>query len=59
MDLRLCFIFGALWKKTDAVQALKKFVEDDLEYPNNVKMITCALMGHGTSMETEMIEGDW
>ena len=46
-----------LWgsvKKKDAVQALKA-----LEYPNNIKIITCALMGHGTSMDTEMIEGDW
>ena len=51
-----------LWgsvKKKDAVQALKDFVDDDLEYPNNIKIITCAIMGHGTSMDTEMIDGDW
>ena len=51
-----------LWgylKKNDVVQALKDFVESYPEYPNNAKMITCAVMGHGTSMETEKIEGDW
>ena len=50
-----------LWgsvKKQNAIQALKDFV-DDLEYPNNIRIITCALMGHGTSMDTEMIDGDW
>ena len=51
-------LWGSVTKK-DAVQALKDFAEDDLEYPNNIKIITCALMGHGTSMESEMIEGDW
>ena len=46
-------------KKNDTVKALKDFVEDYPEYPNDVKIITCALMGHGTSLETEMHEGDW
>ena len=45
--------------KNDTVQTLKKFVEDYPEYPNDVKIITCAFMGHGTSLETEMNEGDW
>lgn len=44
-------------KKNDTVKALKYFVEDYSE--NDVKIITCALMGHGTSLETEMHEGDW
>ena len=51
-------LWGSVNKK-DAVQALKDFVENDLEYPNNVKIITFALMGHEASLETEMIDGDW
>ena len=50
-----------LWghiKKNDAMQKLKKIVE---EFPeeNNVKIITCALMGHGLNMRQENAEGDW
>ena len=40
------------------MQKLKKIVE---EFPeeNNVKIITCALMGHGLNMRQENAEGDW
>ena len=44
-------------KKDYAVQQLKKFVEESPEYGNNVKIITCALMGHGNNVKME--EGDW
>ena len=42
----------------DAKIRLKKFVED-CAIENNVKIITCALMGHGLNMRQENAEGDW
>ena len=50
-----------LWghiKKTDAVNKIKKFV-DDAPDKNNIKIITFALMGHGRNMKQEIAEGDW
>ena len=45
-------------KKSDAVEKIKKFV-DDTPDENNIKIITCALMGHGQNMKQEIAEGDW
>ena len=50
-----------LWgyiKKNEAIEKLEKFVED-CPNENNVKIITCALMGHGLNMRQENAEGDW
>ena len=44
-------------KKTDAVKKIKEFV-DGAPDKNNIKIITCALMGHGRNMKQEA-EGDW
>ena len=51
--------FSGYLKKNDIVQALHKFVENHPDNPNNTKIIACALMGHGTSMDTKLMEGDW
>ena len=45
-------------KKTDAVKKIKEFV-DGAPDKNNIKIITCALMGHGRNMKQEIAEGDW
>ena len=44
-------------KKADAVKEIINFV--DTTDRNNVKIITCALMGHGRYMKPEIAEGDW
>ena len=45
-------------KKADAVEKLKEFIMNVPE-KNNIKIITCALMGHGLNMSQEKVEGDW
>ena len=46
-------------KKNDAIEALRDFVLNSPDYPNDIKIITCAIMGHGTNMTSEIEEGDW
>lgn len=46
-------------KRDTAIQALKDFVQNSPDFPNDIKIITCALMGHGVNMKTEMAEADW
>ena len=56
-DLKL-HIWGYV-KRDTAIQALEDFVRKSPDFPNDIKIITCALMGHGVNMKTEMAEADW
>ena len=44
-------------KKTDALKKIEEFVAATDR--KNVKIIACAVMGHGRNIKQEIAEGDW